>query len=130
MSKKETRCQYKRPRNYFMLDHQVLDHPNFIKLSHLAIHLLLDMCRLYNGFNNGDLSIAHSQMKDRGWARSSLDKAKFELIDSGWITVTRKGGKYYSCALYALSWIPLDDCQDKLDIKAPRGTIFMDIKKR
>ncbi len=97
----------------------------------MASRLLIDMCCLYNGFNNGDLSIPHSVMKTRGWASSgSLDKAKNELLKMGFIYLTRPGMKYGQCALYALSWIPLDDCKVQLDSDKKAGFIALDLANK
>jgi hypothetical protein len=114
--KSKSKSQY-RPSNHFALPHVVLDHPDFLNMKWASQALLIHIGRQYNGFNNGDLSIPISIMKIRGWSASTLNDAKKELIKNNWICETRKGGKYYTCTLYAITWIPLDKCKDKLDIK-------------
>ena len=52
-------------------------------------------------------------------AQSNLrkSKAKNELIERGFIAVSRQGGRN-KCSLYAVTWQPIDDCKGKLDIGA------------
>jgi len=128
---KKNKSQYKRPRNYFMIDHKLYLHPSYLSLSHMGIHLLVDMFFLYNGFNNGDISIVFNDMKKRAWKSSgSLDKAKNELLERGLIYLTRRGKKYGDCALYALSWIPLDECKNKLETDKKIGFIALELSKK
>jgi len=55
-------------------------------------------------------------MKKRGWkSESTLNKVKKELLNTGWIILTRQGGKN-RCSLYAVSFQSIDDCKGKLDI--------------
>ena len=80
--------------------------------------LLLDQLYMqYNGKNNGDFSCAWSVMKKKGWnSKTTLFKAKQGLLTKGWIEETRKG---YTgvCSLYAVTFLKIDDCNGKLDIK-------------
>ena len=99
----------------------VLDGAAFISLSAHARMLLLDLCRQYNGNNNGDFCAAYSMMKLRGWkSQHTLQKAKKELLDAELICETRKGARPNKASLYAVTWLDLDDCGGKLDI-SPRG---------
>src|SRR3990167_3007001 len=116
MKKSKNKSQYK-PKNYFALPHVVLNHPDFLCLNWASQGLLIQMGGLYNGFNNGDISIAYSEMKLKGFnSAGTLDRSKNELQEYDWIRMTRQGNKYGLCHLYALSWIPLDD-DSKLDMK-------------
>lgn len=113
---------------FFGIPRSVLDHPDFINLSLIAIKLLIDVGMQYNGFNNGDLCAAMSLMKKRGWnSCDTLDKAKKELVEKRIIILTRQGGRRRA-NLYALAWHSIDDCKGKLDIpstnKPPRNFCF------
>lgn len=103
---------------FFQLPHNVLSHPNFATLSPRATKLVIDLGLQFRGKNNGDLAAPLSQMKKRGWNSSDqLNKAKRELIDKGIILVARQGG-LNKPTLFALTWLPVDDCNGKLDIRS------------
>jgi len=85
-------------------------------LSAHAVKLLLDLGSQYNGFNNGDLCLAWTLMVKVNWkSRSTLYKARKELIDVGFIMLTRQGGKNRA-SLYAITWNKIDQCKGKLDV--------------
>lgn len=97
-----------------------MDHENYIGTSANAIRLLLDLARQYNGRNNGDLSATFSVMRKRGWtSKGTIERMIKELLDRGWICVTRPGGKHRP-TLYAVTWLPIDDCDGKLDVAETR----------
>lgn len=102
--------------SFFAMPKVILNHPDFLSMSWAAQALLVHIGSFYNGFNNGDLAIPHSVMKDRGWCKATLNNARMELIKNQWIIPTRKGCKFYTVNLYALSWKILDECKGKLDI--------------
>jgi len=78
--------------------------------------------RQYRGNNNGDLSASFTQAQKIGiGSKTTLAKALRELQDAGLVIRTREG--YFTnpggrCALYALAWLPIDECPDKdLEVK-------------
>ena len=104
--------------SFVSLPHSVLKHPAFATLTPRGTKLLIDLATQYRGKNNGDLSMPLSQMRNRGWNSSDqLQKAKNELIERGFIVVSRQGGRN-KCSLYGITWQPIDDCKGKLDIGA------------
>jgi len=106
--------------SFVMLLHQVMDSEAFISLSHKAIRCLLDMSRQFNGKNNGDLSCTYSVMQKRGWkSKSQLDKSRNELLQKGFIVLSRQGGRN-KCNLYAVTWLSIDECNGKLDRETTR----------
>lgn len=112
------------------IPYAVLDSQNFIRLSPNSIRLLIDLYRQFNGRNNGDLSAALTLMKKRGWrSQTTLSKCVKELLDAKLIQKTREGyfqGSVSSqCALYAVTWRGVDECQGKnLDVRPnPRPAI-------
>lgn len=128
MGKKKNKSLYKWPAKYFMLDHLLLNHPKFIALKHSSVNLLIELCRLYDGFNNGNLSVAIDVMKLRGWSSGTLSDAKKELVESGLVYKTRQGGKGIGCCLLALAWVPLDEVKiNESGFKT--GHIAFDLKK-
>lgn len=102
--------------NHFALPHLILDHPDYLKMSWASQSLLNHIGRFFNGYNNGDLSIAESVMKLRGWSSGTLNKSKKELLINDWIRLTRQGGRTKIPSLFALSWLPLGNVKPKLDI--------------
>lgn len=115
--KKRVKKVYEEEGQFFALPHAILNHPDYISLSWAARSLLIDMGALWNGHNNGDISIPISIMKHRGWTSPNLiQKCKAELLAKDWIRLTRQGHNRV-CSLYALSWKPLSDKgKEKLDI--------------
>jgi hypothetical protein len=104
---------------FIMLLHIVYDSPNFTSLSAYARRALLDLARPYNGHNNGDLALTWKMAHKVGWkSRDTLEKSIAELVHFGMIVRTRQGG-LNSPNLYALTWIAIDHCNGKLDV---RGT--------
>ena len=87
----------------------VFDAPAFAGLSPHACKLLLELVGQYRGDNNGNLTLAWSVVSKRGWrSRTTLWRCKAELIEAGFVYVTRKGHMPSTCDLLALTWFPLD----------------------
>jgi len=126
MSKRNTNLKGRKIKDKFLpLFYSLLHHRDFKSLSSRATKLLIDIGAPYNGYNNGDLAATMSLMKERGWnSNDQLQKAKNELLAKNLIIITRQGGRKRP-TLYALTWLPIDDCNGKLDIesttKAPRN---------
>ena len=89
-----------------------------------ALKILMMIGQQYNGQNNGDLSATSSRA--RKWKIASdqtLAKGLKDLREKNIIFLTRTpqflnpGGK---CALYALTWNPIDECKGKLEVNATR----------
>jgi hypothetical protein len=116
-----------RPRNrsrsyihgpFMALPHYYFRAPEFGSLSGRAVKLLIEIGLQYTGSNNGDLAATYSMMRPRGFKSADLlRKARNELINAGWIMVTRQGGKH-APSLYALTFQNIDQCKGKLDIAA------------
>lgn len=110
-----------RDRTFVKLRHDVIDSENFQSLNLVALRLLLCLARQYNGKNNGDLCAAETVLKKWGWSGSdSITRAKKELLNKGWIVLSRQGGLGIGCSLYALTWFPIDDCKGKIDLLPTR----------
>jgi len=87
----------------------VFDSSAYPALSPHACKLLLELVGQYRGDNNGNLTLAWSVVSKRGWrSRTTLWRCKKELIEAGFIYVTRKGHMPSTCDLLALTWFPLD----------------------
>jgi hypothetical protein len=111
------------PGGFVPLPNIVIRSEQFAHLSAHAVKLLVDLLAQYNGGNNGDLCATWTVMQPRGWrSRDTLAKALVELIDRGFVTQTRQGGRH-APSLYAITFYALDE-QPKLDVRGaayPRG---------
>ena len=95
------------------LPHHVLESSKFAMLSSQATKLLIDLLAQYKGKNNGDLCAAMTLLKKRGWRSSeSLQRAKQELLHTGFIVVSRKGGRHKP-DLYAITFYRINECIEK-----------------
>lgn len=105
--------------SYLGIPHYILRSQEFGRLEPWALKLLIELAAKYNGANNGDLSAAFSVLCKRGWnSPGTLNSAIKHLLTSGWLARTRHGGKN-RCALYAITWWPINHCDGKwLEIKA------------
>lgn len=99
----------------------VFDSGAYSQLSPHACKLLLDVACQYRGDNNGDLTAAWSVMSKRGWrSRTTLWRCKQELVELGFLYVTRIGRMPNTCELLALTWFRLD-VSKKFDTGALAG---------
>ena len=101
---------------YITFPQSCLHSDNFRSLSPYACKLLFDASAQFKGYNNGDLSITWSLMQKRRWkSPDTLNKARKELMEKGWLVLTRQGGRN-RCSLYAISFHPIGDFGSKLDV--------------
>ena len=108
---------------FAQLPHVVLNSADYISLSYKSKALLVDLVYQYNGKNNGDLTAALGFLKKRGWVRSAtLSSAANELLEANLIIKTREGrfqNPYSRCALCAITWQPINECEGKdLEVRA------------
>lgn len=125
MSDKRQKATGRRSNYTFASKPHNIFRPNFMNnipspasvLTHKAAHLLDNLTAQFNGQNNGDLSAAPKIMKLFGWtSQGSVYGALVELLALGFIEQTRQGGKN-QCSLYAVTWLAIDECKNKLDVK-------------
>lgn len=95
----------------------VMEHPDYTGLSGHAVKLLLMLAYQYRGKNNGDLCAAWPIAKKHGFkSEPTLSRAVKELIRARLIVRTREG-RFLNpggrCALFALAWLPIDECPGK-----------------
>ena len=108
---------------FAQLPHVVLNSADYISLSYKSKALLVDLVYQYNGKNNGNLTAALGFLKTRGWVRSAtLSSAANELLEANLIIKTREGrfqNPHSRCALYAITWQPINECEGKdLEVRA------------
>ena len=103
---------------YVAIPHCVIRSHGYANLSAYAVKLVNELLSQYYGSNNGDLQATFSLLKNRGWkSKGTLNKAIKELVASGFVEVSRQGGRN-KCSLYAMSFYAIDECNGKLDIQA------------
>lgn len=114
---KKKRASVSTPGGFFALPKLLMEHSDFRELTPSALKVLMVLAGQYNGKNNGDLSATHSMMADwGGMAKATLAKALRELQERQLIEKTRQnrhGREGARCALYALTWQPIDECPGK-----------------
>ncbi|MEH6420971.1 hypothetical protein [Pseudomonas sp. CGJS7] len=99
--------------SFLAIPHVVLRSAEFGRLNGWCVKLLVEMASAHRGNNNGDLSAAYSVLKGRGWNSSgTLAQSLRDLVDRGWLVVTRHGGRH-KCALYAITWWAIAECPGK-----------------
>ena len=105
---------------YSSIPHAVQDSSNWRNASSNAIKLLMAISRNYNGKNNGDLSAAFSVMRAKGWASpNTLVWGLKELLHYKLLEKTRQGDFTKKPSLYAITWQPIDDLGNKLELCSP-----------
>lgn len=103
--------------SFIRVPHAILESRAYIGLSAKSVKLLFDLFAQFKGYNNGDLSAAWGLMKPKGWkSRDTLTKALRELEQSDLIEKTRQGGRNM-CSLYSVTWLPINECNKKLDVR-------------
>ena len=107
---------------FVALPFALLRSSEFAALTPHGVKLLIDLLAQYNLRNNGDLSMSFEKtMRPRGWkSKDTLNKARQELVDAGFITLTRQGG-LHRCSLYAVTFYAIDDCDGKMEVNATRA---------
>lgn len=86
----------------------LLDSDAYLDLPHPARSLLMELARQYTGSNNGRLVLCDKFLAPRGWKSADvINRAKANLLASGFIQETRKGG-INKASWFALSWQSLD----------------------
>ncbi|MDA9920138.1 hypothetical protein N9D87_01570 [bacterium] len=99
----------------------------YIKLSNSAARLFFDIYGQFTGNNNGDFTASFSVMKRFGWrSKNTLSSALRELLESELVIETRQGifnSTHSQCALYAVTFKPIDWCKGKLDLPATKTPI-------
>ena len=87
----------------------VLDSPAYARLSHPARSLLMEIARQYVRDNNGRLLASRAYLARRGWKSADvIQRAKDELIETGFIHETVKGQRPNKASWYAVTWYTLD----------------------
>lgn len=111
------------PGGHVRIPHLLMDTDDYRNLGPNAVKLLNVMIYQYRGRNNGDLTAAWGYMKKfRFRSKETLFKAIKELVEANLIIRTRHGqfmNPGGQCDLFALAWLPIDECKGKRLVVAP-----------
>lgn len=118
MATSRVRAKGRRDQRTFVKAYRdILESPEYAALSSGAVKLLLDIYSQYRGFNNGDLIVAFTLMKTKGWgSKRALYRARDELLDRRFIIPTRRRINR-KVDLFAVTFERIDECSGKLDCK-------------
>jgi hypothetical protein len=117
---------------YFPLAADWFDRPEFRLLPPMAKNVFLAALMRFSGGNNGNISLPLSYLKS--WSctgNRQRSAALAELVNTGWLIRTRRGGLRMGPDLFALSVKPIDPCIDgksgrsKHDVRAGPGLIHL-----
>lgn len=125
MAKKQPKVNWG-PMGAFSLPKALMAQADFRDLSPSALKVLMVLGYQLNGRNNGDLSATHTMMAEwGGMAKGTLASALKELQERNLIIKTRtnyKGRDGARCALFAVTWAPIDECPGKMLEVGPTTT--------
>lgn len=112
--------------SFAAIPRNVIDSDSYRSLSGTAVKLLVELAYQFKGRNNGDLTVAYSILRNRGFnSKTTITKVTNELIEANLIVRTRLGqfmNPGDKTSLYGLTWLPIDECEGKhLNIE-PRAT--------
>lgn len=97
------------PGRFIALPLSVLDSEAYLSLSAPAKALLIELARQHMGRNNGQLVLTARHLVQRGWRSNDvISRAKRQLVESGLVFETVKGGRPHWASWYALTWYSLD----------------------
>jgi len=106
--------------SFLALPRHILESDEYAELTAFEVKLLIDMFAQFNGKNNGDLCAAWGIMEKKGWrSRDTLFRAIEGLRFNKFIQRTRQGGRNMA-SLYAVTWLGIDECKNKLDVRSTR----------
>jgi len=118
MASRRQKLKIRKPSAAFVsMEKRWIKNENWASLSPKAVKMFFDLYVEYNSSNNGDFCASLSVMRKKGWnSNSQIRKAIQELMDKGWIVLSRQGAFRDCCNLYAVTIWPIDECGGKLDI--------------
>jgi len=110
------------PGGYASLPRVFFETAEFRALSPPARSLLIEYCLRFKGRNNGNLEMTEEQFAIAGLGTpTTFRRYNTELINAGWIMVTRQGG-LGRCNLYALTYLHIDNTGIQYDHPIKAGS--------
>jgi hypothetical protein len=105
-------------KSFYWIPRRVHQSADYRFLNGYSVKLLNALAYQFTGRNNGDMTMAWTVMSEKHGFKSkgTLNWCRKELLAANLIYLTRQGG-LGRCSLYALTWMPIDECNGKLDCK-------------
>lgn len=91
------------------LPHALQQHADYLALSLGARAFLVDFMSQYNGRNNGNLAAAEGVMGNFNYSKRQCIRYRRELIERGWIEVTRTPRWPREPFLFRATWLPVNE---------------------
>lgn len=108
---------------FAMLPDAVLRSPEYHQLPGGAVRVLLALAAQYNGNNNGNLCAALTVVRNYGLNSSDTVSTNLRRLEQASLIVRTRDGMFCggasTCALFALTWRPIDACPGKRLTVAP-----------
>lgn len=104
-----------------MLYHRVCRSAEFLALSPRATKAFMLIAVQFNGKNNGDISVPRKNMQAFGFGANgdAFAAGIDELVEKGFVVITRPGAYRVGCSLYAITFEPIN-ASDKHDYPEER----------
>ncbi len=100
---------------------RLYDDPVFIELSLKAKALLFDLGRQFNGHNNGSFKLNSRYMaRNRGFNKSTVERARKELLEADLIEITYQGGLTIGASCYGFTWLRINENKKNIHIRSTR----------
>jgi len=112
-----SRYKHREKKSFAGIPRRVIDSAAYKSLDGNAVKLLVNIAYFYNGKNNGNISITMSLLKPWFNSNTTLYRARDQLYEKGFIVINSFGGRSMNGKklphLYALTWAPVDQVEDK-----------------
>lgn len=110
--RKERIKQARGPGPWTPLLHRMTESPQWKLLSPHASKVHQVLLSKLNGYNNGNVSLPLAEwIEDYGGTKWGLRKGVKELVDKGFVIITRQGARRKIANLYALTCFAIDDVE-------------------
>lgn len=110
--------------SFAALPHALMQTDDFRELSGTSLKVLLGILGQYRGQNNGDLSASFTMAHKWGIKSKSSLASALEILQEKNLIIKTREGKFMKpggcCALYAITWRSIDECNGKIEISPTR----------
>ena len=93
MGRSKTRMRAGKEAQHVRLYHWMIQSPAYLSLTPSARAVLVELCRLYNGSNNGEIGLSVRVAAERcRISKNTAARAFDDLVDRGFTTLMVRGG--------------------------------------
>jgi hypothetical protein len=112
MGKSKTHMRHGKEARHVRLYHWIINSPAYLSLTPAARAIHLELCRLYNGGNNGQIALSVRVAAERcRISKNTANRSFRELVERGFITLMRPGAfslKVRHASLWRLNHLNCD----------------------